>query len=546
MRLVRIEREKLSVLEENSVTLETVLNILSEHTDVTIYICKEKFLTGIITYRDCERFLKKERKDLINCNFTAMMVENIEGLISAFEKKNLHAIPIIDDDGKLLYEMRRIYSNEFHHHPLLRKWTKNFFDLLIKCGINRIVFIQNSEWEQSVRNMIDEWNYSISVNYESECRTMVDKHTLYIDDNLVRIAYNKWKDRKFQVLQYSQLFYFMNLRHVTVDDYWPFCRQLHKYFKDIIILDENKVTSGIARTFLEHDIECHVISDMDIEYDVENNRYAITSECSGSLVITANFSMLENGFWDRSGKHVTHVSALSWGLLDLFYDKKEHEDIANNVLSQLKKKGVKILICSYQKVCETNAIDADELVHYGMSGEKISGTNLKTGVSNVKYHFDQGYLQMNDLESEVWNVSGGLRRVIGNEEKCSRNIYCVGCCPMLGYMVSDEETIPSLLQKYVSDRYNVYNYSLYSLQLPWNIRRPDYQAGDILIFMYNKPGVDEIYKQSGYQIHDLTYLVEQMDDSERWYWDNNWHCNKKMNELLANRIYELCCEQNLL
>ena len=50
----------------------------------------------------------------------------------------------------------------------------------------------------------------------------------------------------------------MNLRHVTVDDYWPFCRQLYKYFKDIIILDENKVTSGIARTFLEHDIECHV------------------------------------------------------------------------------------------------------------------------------------------------------------------------------------------------------------------------------------------------------------------------------------------------
>lgn len=434
------------------------MDILARRTDITIYICKQQILIGIITYRDCERFLKKEQKYLINRNYTAIFNRNIEGVLKIFEEKNLHAIPIIDDYGKLLCEMRRVYINEFSQQPLLRKWAKNFFDLLIKCGINRMVFIQNSEWEQSVQDMITELQYNaISVNYESAYRTQIDKHTLYIDDNLVRIEHNKFKNSNFQSLQYLQLYHFMYLKHLKIDDYWPFCRQFYKYFTDIIILDENEITSRIVRTFFEHDIDCNVISDKDVVYNIENNRYTITSVCRGSLIITANFSMLENSFLDKLGNSVTHVSALGWGLLDLTHDKKENEDIVNNVLPQLQKLGVKILICSYQNVCQTDDIAFEDLVYYGVSGEKIPDTNLKTGVTNVRYNYNQGYLQMEDLESEVWNVSGGLRRVIGNEENQSKNIYCVGCCPMLGYMVSDEETIPSLLQKRVLARYNVYN-----------------------------------------------------------------------------------------
>lgn len=151
-----------------------------------------------------------------------------------------------------------------------------------------------------------------------------------------------------------------------------------------------------------------------------------------------------------------------------------------------------------------------------------------------------GVCMMRDASGPFLNIYHGNRKTTHQPEKYSRCIYIFGPCVIYGQYADDAHTIPSLLQEKINEAgfsCRVENYGgpnernyLLSRLLAAPVKR-----GDIVIY-----DMDREYARwtDRFQNCSITDVLEKYQPPLSWFVNRPYHCNHKVNRLLAGAFYE--------
>lgn len=164
---------------------------------------------------------------------------------------------------------------------------------------------------------------------------------------------------------------------------------------------------------------------------------------------------------------------------------------------------------------------------------------------NVKSRvIDRGiYKSLQDCRGSFYNVTGGMRMTMGQPDEFAHTAYLFGPCTARGAMVSDGNTVASLLQKRLnesgggwlvmncgvgggSDLENTYRYVL-SLPL---------KAGDAVLFLESGAFLDD-ETVDGSMIFRLADDINANPPSGEWFLDRPAHCNAAANQIIAGSFF---------
>lgn len=169
--------------------------------------------------------------------------------------------------------------------------------------------------------------------------------------------------------------------------------------------------------------------------------------------------------------------------------------------------------------------------------EELYSDQYKVQAFPLPIHFrNVGGIACPDLaENPFFHVKNGERLTIDQPVEYDRRIYVVGPCEILGSYVSDEYTIPSLIQKQLNQNHfssRVINRGAFDIDLLACLLTESFQPGDVLIL-----------DKFGMQLQDfpclnLTDALEKRDAPVSWFVDQIRHCNHKANQLFAHEIYQ--------
>lgn len=178
----------------------------------------------------------------------------------------------------------------------------------------------------------------------------------------------------------------------------------------------------------------------------------------------------------------------------------------------------------------------------------VSNDSEKEYLKSREYHaslrLDNGYCFIQDECDEPYlHVHKGIRASSCQEKEDSIKIHFFGPCITYGFMVPDEETIPSLVYKYASKNgkqisvinqagihgYNELNAIMEALATP-------VRSGDVLIFF---DVLDDLnFEEYPEAKQTYEWFNEEKNSSDIWFLDFPGHCNRRANELIAKHIYE--------
>lgn len=167
---------------------------------------------------------------------------------------------------------------------------------------------------------------------------------------------------------------------------------------------------------------------------------------------------------------------------------------------------------------------------------------LRRELSCINQYFwkDAGVYKCIDQRGKYTNVIDGKRRTVGVPQKWENRIFILGACTVLGNLVKDEETIPSLLQQYINGsgygNYSVVNLGVYGLPVYSDmILRQRLRQGDIVICLNS-------YKKGEYSIPEHGAEVDLVsafaNRSEDVFFDSPSHVNKSGCALIAEAVWK--------
>ena len=157
---------------------------------------------------------------------------------------------------------------------------------------------------------------------------------------------------------------------------------------------------------------------------------------------------------------------------------------------------------------------------------------------------DRGiFRSLMDCRGKFYNVVGGMRMTLGQPSKSVHTAYLFGPCTARGAMVSDGNTVASLLQKRLnesgggwlvlncgvgggSDLENTYRYVL-SLPL---------KSGDAVLFLESGSFLEDA-TVNGETIFNLSNDFNHNPPSNEWFLDRPAHCNVEANAVIAEAFF---------
>lgn len=153
---------------------------------------------------------------------------------------------------------------------------------------------------------------------------------------------------------------------------------------------------------------------------------------------------------------------------------------------------------------------------------------------------NRGALRHLDKNGRFINVIGGRRYTSDCPVEFDNTIYMFGGCVFFGYAESDQNTVPSCLQRVLntkaSKRYRVVNLATWGGNIDeeheW-IRSLRYKAGDVILISYaGLIPLGDNYKES-----DISYEFA-LKDGRIKYFNTLVHCNGYGYEIIAHNIYD--------
>lgn len=154
----------------------------------------------------------------------------------------------------------------------------------------------------------------------------------------------------------------------------------------------------------------------------------------------------------------------------------------------------------------------------------------------LSFHTKSGISYLNDMETELAHIKNGERLTVNQPEQYDRCIYLYGPCVVTGSYVSDQYTIPSLLQDEINRAgipCKVVNRGIPGVYFgAERVQSDAFKRGDIIVLDNMNTLVED------FPLLNLTDALEKHNASEDWFTNDLRHCNHKANEVYAHAIYE--------
>lgn len=162
--------------------------------------------------------------------------------------------------------------------------------------------------------------------------------------------------------------------------------------------------------------------------------------------------------------------------------------------------------------------------------------NLADEHLDVKIRRDKGYAEMFHNGEKV-NYDNGLRRTVGGKAYYRKRIFLFGPCIVMGAYVSDENTIPSIMQSKLGEEYLLLNRGQpNAVGLNLLMRSIEFRPGDTVFYFGKDVSVE------GCVNYNLVRTYDKIRHLEKHISDSLMHCDSLVNERIATDLTDLYME----
>lgn len=183
-------------------------------------------------------------------------------------------------------------------------------------------------------------------------------------------------------------------------------------------------------------------------------------------------------------------------------------------------------------------------------GEPDAAGKLKKEFGNFHTELVKGVSEVVDMEGEFFRCAGGNRATLGNPENPERRIIFYGPCIIVGAYGRDGQTIASCFQRILNSQMDspiqVINKGLFNMTNFFSRMMTDELSEKDIAVIYVDKGwlTEEISGKCAY-VGNLTNAFLSVENLESNILDSPEHCNYKVNQRLAEKIYHDFEEHNL-
>ena len=175
-------------------------------------------------------------------------------------------------------------------------------------------------------------------------------------------------------------------------------------------------------------------------------------------------------------------------------------------------------------------------------GESGAVMSLKKEFGNFHTKMVKGVSEVVDMEGEFYHCTGGKRITEDNPVNSDRYVIFYGPCMIVGAYCKDEQTIESYFQRMINMKNDlpiqVINKGLFNMTNYFSRMMTDElcEKDIVVIHVEEKWLTEEISRKCVY-VGNLTDTFLSIENLENDILDIPEHCNYKVNERLAQRIY---------
>ena len=548
-------------LHEADVSVERVYNSFWEAESRIIYVVDAADrLTGVITNKD---FMLRVRtgQPLINKEYSVIPAGEETAVFreaeALYEKYHITtAIPVVDEEKKICYEIRRKRDNDdaifakFRHK--IAQYEKSAY-LGQEIKYLREIFRLQTVTVIGTRKRFDDLWGQLFPDTEHVIFLEEVKHAFEFMSGhrglLIDVSVTPWSGRNelyhFGVNGYScysfadtvikmiELECFSRFYRVTGNSLVTLKDYLEKYSDGKVYISSWGILTAAMKRYLS-DSRLELVEQRGIcreksfQYYYTGNGVRINQLTGGELLVMEQADVILQYY------HISRELAGRIPVLNFVFDVnvqipgRETEEITAEKLFYLNE-----YVADIEK--------GEEKKSYYMS-ETDSLSYLKAITPSFQLHVtrrtENDLLVWKNHKSHYVNVTNGVRNTCGQPEEYYGTVYCFGMCTMYGALVEDAYTIPSLLQKKINASGKKYRLVNMGNEVPVSSRAicsvMDIQSNDIVIILF--PFVTERVKKA------IPFIEVGEDYNELWkrdfygkdcFMDAVQHCGNYGNILYA-------------
>ena len=477
--------------------------------------------------------------------------KEVEEALNIINKKGIKsAVPVIDNQGEILYEIvvKKEIPNYCEKEKILIEKSNSLFlkeeyailkNILIDkdtillgksgCLPEFIdIFLNEEEKDKIVENIKD--YYSV----------LVEGKKLVIDiDPENSFAHCVIDSRYPYMFSYAEFVYealysveseiFGHIRKISFDN--P--KDIQKFYEKYRITSN---TYNIKKLYKNELYRCLVKSGVKcrIENCLERSFYVNVQE-NGQLR-----SVLSETMWFQAYDRMRLFLQLS------FYCKDNNIECLNFVTDgDVLLNDIEKINFEHHRYFKDLLLEDNQLIssmYKGINSKKERKINEIANYGVVlQRRLENDLLLTKDISGEFFNIKNGIRVTTGSPKQYVNTIYIFGACTIFGSVVSDDYTIPSLIQKKINKtdyNYRVINFGVSgSPDILKMLKSVDIKSNDIVVILY--PHIIENYCNSLKMINILPAINETKKKSEEMiFFDSVSHIGEKGSELFADEIYK--------
>ncbi|MBQ3600882.1 MAG: adenylyltransferase/cytidyltransferase family protein [Lachnospiraceae bacterium] len=512
---------------------------------------------GIITLGDFRRNQLTGDK-IINTRFTKIDVCNETKAVEKLnEKWNINAIPIVDEDNKIVKEYYKCIENCVEEAASFEtiKWIcKETLIMKDNYCYDKILFVTENltkENKKEAEFIHNETNGKIVITDRitiGEIGILAEEYTIAVCDFDIRvhdvrsIIYDRWKIDNILWDTNSIKLKRILCDRVKLFDNVGILSEEKKYFENLLNNHNTKCDLDITNCVWNKDKQCYEYVG-EVEEDIE------------SVLMLVCF--LEHPYMIIGDRYIPIIS-----LKFIKNVQAEHElvniDVAFNIIPKLQKNNIDYIVIKnpdieYEEIKEFLGEDIrnrvflwskiEELERFINKNEKIDiqiVEELRLGmVPFIKNGFQQG----SDMYGKYINSINGERYTCNNPREFNNVMYLFGPCIVRGTLVEDQYTIGSFLKTLVDDSYYIKNCGYSWQSMNYAIRNNKYKQGDIVIIFVEDFA---LFEMNGIKTYSIIDAYKKVPNLHNHVWDTLTHCNKVVTEYIAEEIYNICEKEGVL
>lgn len=176
---------------------------------------------------------------------------------------------------------------------------------------------------------------------------------------------------------------------------------------------------------------------------------------------------------------------------------------------------------------------------------------MRTDLGNCVSRLQKGVVVYGDLKSTFYNYKDGYRVTPGNLSDAERKVILYGSCTVAGGYCKDDQTIASYLQRYLNDNgytfWKVLNKGICNTENFFSrMFTEELSENDIVVIWIDKGWLPDDNTDKCVFRGDLAKAFLEISPLIDNILDSYGHCNYKVNQKLAEQIYQDICASKLL